>query len=570
MLTSIIFLLTCFGAQPIHSQNLTLIPGLNAFPVLSDTDKDGDPDCLKTSIHGNISVLWVDDDDDMKWDDLTGDLNDDCMVIDRNRDGIFGSEGDLVIDFVDENQDGKPDLQIIADNANFTDQGWTPGHFMITIDTDKDLIFNYIDWNTLKLEAWDHNGLCNFYQDYSGNSMFMKVHTSAFNVEDLRYNWENPFLFYDPDKDGLTEYAIRLMDQFQIDSLKSKPLSFTKNISDVRISWDVDNDNAPQNEFDYDLSLKFTGPGFNYSTYSHKYDHLKGITVSDSILFPCPWRSLEELIYVDHSNASQAVFNDGKWNTCWLVFDEDDDCQRWERVEFYEPLDLYRVGAGNMGLDNNPQADVTGDRGEWDSDNSGKGNLYFGKFDGKIHLFGAEWGAWRIDPGAKYFQGWQGWRNGGDTIPHVNSEKVPASIPVIKYTDRNANGFFDFIEFDLNGDKVFEDSLSLKELGIDDVCPITYTGTLSYNKLRDVINKETEKSWDAALAAVNAMEKYGISSGWLSFYLNPRTIQEKYQYSYFIKLSVYQSIRGLALQKGDKVLLGEIKRAFLGGDFSSI
>ncbi|MBK7700235.1 MAG: hypothetical protein IPJ39_16665 [Saprospiraceae bacterium] len=36
----------------------------------------------------------------------------------------------------------------------------------------------------------------------------------------------------------------------------------------------------------------------------------------------------------------------GLWQQCWIVFDEDDDCQRWERVEFYQPLDPFKVGAG--------------------------------------------------------------------------------------------------------------------------------------------------------------------------------------------------------------------------------
>ena len=59
------------------------------------------------------------------------------------------------------------------------------------------------------------------------------------------------------------------------------------------------------------------------------------------------------------------------------------------------------------GIDNNPQADASGDRGEWDLDNSGGGKLYVG-FDGKIHLFGAEKGYWRIDQDAWSYQGWGG------------------------------------------------------------------------------------------------------------------------------------------------------------------
>jgi hypothetical protein len=47
-----------------------------------------------------------------------------------------------------------------------------------------------------------------------------------------------------------------------------------------------------------------------------------------------------------------------------LFYDKDDDCHRWERVEFYDPLDPFKIGAWNKGLDINPQADASGDRGE--------------------------------------------------------------------------------------------------------------------------------------------------------------------------------------------------------------
>lgn len=56
------------------------------------------------------------------------------------------------------------------------------------------------------------------------------------------------------------------------------------------------------------------------------------------------------------------------------------------RVEFYEARDPFKVGAGNGGLDHNTQADAAGDRGEWDMDCSGKGNLYISPLDGRLHL----------------------------------------------------------------------------------------------------------------------------------------------------------------------------------------
>ena len=78
--------------------------------------------------------------------------------------------------------------------------------------TDKDNIFNYIDWNTMQIKSWDKTGICDFYMDYSGQSAFLKIHAATYNMQDVRLNWENPFLFYDEDGDGLSEMAIRLVD----------------------------------------------------------------------------------------------------------------------------------------------------------------------------------------------------------------------------------------------------------------------------------------------------------------------------------------------------------------------
>ena len=51
-------------------------------------------------------MYWIDDDDDMQTTDREGDLDNDCLLIDRNRDGIFAGPGDLSIDWVDNNGDG--------------------------------------------------------------------------------------------------------------------------------------------------------------------------------------------------------------------------------------------------------------------------------------------------------------------------------------------------------------------------------------------------------------------------------------------------------------------------------
>jgi hypothetical protein len=567
-------LLFWIGLNKICSQSI----GINPFNVFVnnykvtylDLDNDGDPDVLKTSINDSIPIQWIDDDDNMKYGDVQGDMNNDCLMVDRNKDGKYGDELDLIIDWVDENSDGKADLQIVADNAKRTDRGWTPGHFMITIDSDKDGLFNFINWQTLQLEAWDHEGRSRFYQDYSGKSMFMKIHTSVFNMDNPGFNWENPFLFYDEDKDGLTEMAIRLVDVPLVNAANNYGVTLSRNITDVRMSLDLDNDNSSGNEFDFDLSLKFTGKGFAYSDYVHHFKHLRGLPAADIFFYDPRWRQMTELIYVDHEQAYEAVMKKGDWSECWFVFDEDDDCERWERVEFYEPKDVFKIGATNGGLDHNPQADASGDRGEWDVDNSGKGKLYISKLDGKIHLYGAEWGAWRIDQNGKYYQGWQGWRNGASSIPHDEFDHEPIIFPTIRYADINGNGFFDQIVIDMDGDKIFERIVSLNELGIDDSAPLINIASIGYSGYQKLFKQSAVQSWQAATSALQVANKFKLNTGWYAYLLHPKTLQEKYHNGFWLKLFIYEDMRKLLTRQNNTNLLKQLDLAYYSGSWNTL
>ena len=446
---TILILLTCWFTYSLEAQQSLLTPFRLSLPSGSlnieyiDLDNDGDPDILQSTTSNNIPVQWIDDDDDMQEGDIEGDMDSDCLMLDRNMDGEYGSGHDLIIDWNDEEGDGKADMQVVADNSGLDDRGRFKAHYIWIIDSDNDQIFNYIDWNTYNLEGWEHSGRCHFFEDYIGQGIMLKAHTNTFNIRNLRFNWENPFLFYDHDDDGLTEMAVRLNDAPEIDrkaeelpsdgpiTEEMRSFDFDGIINGARLTFDLDNDNGPDNEFDFDLSLRFTGKGFDYSDQVHTYKSMRGLEGSEKYFFDPRWREMTELVFAGHETAYDLVFDRGQWDECWLIYDEDDDCQRWERVEFYEPLDPFRSGARNRGLDNNPQADVSGDRGEWDTDFSGKGNLYIGTFDGRIHLHGAEWGCWRIDQNASYYQGWQGWR-GPNIQPEDNVTIEPEIFATIK------------------------------------------------------------------------------------------------------------------------------------------
>lgn len=534
-------------------------------PTYIDLDGDGDPDILRTVTANGIPVQWINDDDDMQYGDLEGDTDNDCLMIDRNKDGVYGGYGDLIIDWVGEDEDGNPAMQVVVDNIPEANRMKTGnGHYMWVVDTDKDDVFNYIDWNTFTLRCWIHNGLSDFYEDYNG----MKIHSTTERVNDVRMNWENPFLFYDPDNDGLTEMAIRFCDSPKIVKENGQANSvLSGDIDWVSVSMDTDNDNAPGNEFDFDMTIHFTGPGFNYENQKHINKNLRGLPEADTFFLDARWRKLPELLYPDHDAAWDLTFKEGKWDKVWFTYDEDDDCNRWERVELYQPRDPFKVGKNQGGIDNNGQADPAGDRGEWDEDNSGHGQLYVSPIDGKIHLYGAEWGCWRIDQNARYYQGMGGIYDG---YGPKRIETEPTVFPTVKYTDTDNNGFFDLMEFDLDGDKVFEQRLSMKELGLDDRCQVINTASMKYEDFVDLESKVSDAMWKNAEKAVEVAKTKKLNTKWYALMLQPKSIRERYHYGFWLQFYLYNDLKDLAERTNDKALASVIDKAYLQGKWELI
>lgn len=548
-----------------HLMPLRLPPAPSGtVPTYVDADKDGRPDAIMTMTAGNIPVLWLDDDGDMRPGDTEGDMDNDCLLIDRNRDGEFGSWGDLIIDWVDEDGDGKADMQIIVEYKGKDNPGGA--HYMIIRDLDRDNIFNYINYNDFSLRCWDHVGLSDFYEDYAGQTMFMKMHAPTTSQADLSVNWENPFLFYDPDNDGLTEMAIRVVDsprRNREDSLAG----YTGPQYSGRADWisyavDLDNDNRTGNEFDFDLTLGFQGPGFDYSDCRHEVRNLRGNPAHDKYFLDPRYRKLTHLVYANHNQAPRKIFGEGKWTRVNFVYDEDDDNGRWERVEFYEPRDPFKSGWKNGGVDNHKQSDASGDRGEWDMDNSGKGRLYLSRFDGRLHLAGAETGVWRIDQNAQYYEGWDRMWMGQDFYPK--------SFATVSYADRDGNGFIDFISYDLDGDKVYEDSVSFADLGIDDRCePIDISG-YSYKDWQTLSKRMSDGIWKRAQKACEIARQYGLNPDWYAKWMTARSDRERYNSGYWLAFYIYKDLEHLFKSRGDNEAVADLRRAYYGGDWSKI
>ena len=538
-------------------------------PQYLNLDNDGDPDVLKSFTANEVPVMWIDDDDDMTYGDAEGDTDSDCLLIDRNKDGKGGSWGDLIIDWNDNDDDQKADMQVVVEYPSSFEKAvnaWPQGHYMWVMDTDRDNVLNYIDWNTFQIKSWEMNGAGDFLTDYSGNSTFLKIHTSSFNMNDLRLNWENPFLFYDPDGDGLSEMTVRLFDtpiyrnDTTADGRVYQKIHLSGTINWAALSVDLDNDNSSTDPFDFDFSLGFRGNGFNYMDQVHYYKAMRGLAAADTFFMDARWRQLTELIFPDRSVAQNFMFNRGKWEKAYFVFDEDDDCHRWERVEFYDPLDPFKPGANKGGIDNNSQADAAGDRGEWDLDNSGKGKLYISRFDGRLHLYGAEWGAWRIDQRASAYQGWD----------RLWVKREPEKFATVKYSDKNNNGFIDCIEYDLDGDSVFEQTVNFSELDIDDACTLIDVSNFKYKDYLKLNKKMSEQMWHNGQKALKVAGKYGLNTSWYAKIQQQHSLREKYNNGYWLQLYIYKDLADLFVRQNRSDMLKQLSIAYFSSTWDRI
>lgn len=552
--------------------------------VRLDINKDGKVDILERWWNGK-RVRWLDENGDMLPTDTRGDQVADVMQIDKNGDGLYDSPTDINIKWADNDGDGRADLQaFVTQGREWSNGKYDPGesHWMVFVDVEKDGVLGWVDWQTYDFDNWGYTGVTNWLPDYNGDAVFLKIHRPPQSLPDPRLNWENPFAFFDFDADGASEMAIRWLDP--VPPLDKDVTKLTGVLSEAFATFDVDNDSTKGNETDYDMSLRGAGgPGIPYRSFVHKYPALKGNPKFDGCFQWNNWRHIDELMYMPHEKSYDSFFT-ARWASMYFVFDEDDDDHRWERVEMYYPMhgfggpkeiDLYSTKKwrrGNYaelamaaegerpGISGHPQADSLGDRGEFDEDNSGGGKLYVGVFDRKLHLAGAEWGAWTVDKNAEFHGGWK-----------TPSQKpvAPRVEEVVKYTDTDQNGFLDTIEYDYDGDRTIDFKVSLLDYRSannphPDVGQLIDTHKERWQGLNALFGKIANQSFQEALMVYRAAWRRGLTTPEIDKLAFASAIGERYDHGYWLKEKIFREIRARIRQTP---LEKELTRLYYTGQF---
>lgn len=380
---------------------------------------------LSFNVHSNVLITW----NELRrtWGNYT-------LLVDVDHDGRYDAPGDVYMKVLDLNGDGYPEVVLYVFGSLC--------HVFFDLDCNHELCV--LDWLNLvpgHLPQHEYYGRSSYLAPYHGNGCFLNGYQF---FEDPRYGAEIPIAFYDLNGDGWTDVTLRV----GTDVYRQKPSEVDPRPVNYGIAIDLDRASNRHDPIHFDMFIRFNGRGPDYTAFPENFPGLRGMPEADWLFERrMKFRTETRRFIWPYWDGYRIATDHEGWSSLRLLFDEDNDDNRWEEMFFpYDPDDT------TLRYDN--IADCLGDRVEVDRTNRGKGRIYVGYFDRRLHLYGADSGLWTVDylalfRGSQYDKIWM------DDIGHPELMRANEPPPVadgtlynfVKYYDKDGDGIFDWIEY---------------------------------------------------------------------------------------------------------------------------
>jgi hypothetical protein len=368
-----------------------------------------------------VLVRAMDEDGDLQ-NDSQPDQDSDLYVADWHSDGTV----DAVLDYTDVDDDNDVDeiAMYFPGTASFGGEG------SIVVWWGNDVGDDNLLWYDVGFTY--NQPLCQYNTHFGGNEMFCAFVLDP-GATTWRPTWENPFLFYDLDNDGVTEEVIRYE-------------SNAAAMINIRHSLDADDDATAKRPRDFDVSITAYAPegGVAASAESVQTIQLRGMPTGPFLAWA----------------PGQTAGLSAVWDRMLLTWDEDDNNvdgqryddtnERWEGVIANGTEDFPQVGGPSCGPVNkrNELAIQTGQPMQ----------VYLHPVDQRIHLRGAQ----------------RAWLD-------VDADQDRSAEMKYTYVDSDGDGVIDTWNFDANADGTVDDSWTASGAAAQDV-PWTWADVSALQK----------------------------------------------------------------------------------------
>jgi hypothetical protein len=182
-----------------------------------------------------------------------------------------------------------------------------------------------------------------------------------------------------------------------------------------------------------------------------------------------------------------------------------------------------------------------------------------GRWDKKIHLHGAESGAWTVDYGGRFW-------GARPVLAGASPERASRVEEVVQYKDTDNNGFFDEITFDYDGDKTIELTVKL-EKGAD-VAELFHPRDLKWQGMHELYKKTAEQSFKDATMLYRAAWKKGLTDTKMYDLSFASSTGEKVLNGYWLKEHVFRAVDKKL--EADQSKRNELRKVYFTGDYPNV